>query len=159
MTEGSALGVVPGRRRQGRTLLLESLCEETGGMYFTVPEDMPTVEHLRRLAEAIAAQTSALPPRLESWDDGVAALFALSAQRPVVVVLDEFPYTARSTSGLPSIIQHALSPRGDPRTRSRTRLILCGSSLSFMSNLGSGVRRALRPGGVRTAASTRSPTR
>ncbi|HUN37420.1 MAG TPA: ATP-binding protein, partial [Trebonia sp.] len=135
---GATLGVVSGRRRQGKTLLLESMCEELGGLYFTVPEDMPTAEHLRRLAEAIASHTDSLPPRLDSWDDAVDALFALGTDRPTLVVLDEFPYMARSTEGLPSILQHALSPRGKARTESRTRLILCGSSITFMSQLVSG---------------------
>lgn len=135
---GATLGVVSGRRRQGKTLLLESLCEELDGLYFTVPEDMPPEEHLRRLAEAIASHTGGLPPRLENWDQGIDALFALGAEKPTLVVLDEFPYMARSTDGLPSIIQHAMSPRGKARTQSRTRMILCGSSLSFMASLVSG---------------------
>ena len=136
---GATLGVVSGRRRQGKTLLLESMCEELGGLYSTVPEDMPASEHLRRLAEALGAFTGGLPPRLDSWDQAIEALFGLGAAgRPVLVVLDEFPYMARSASGLPSIIQHALSPRGKARTGSRTRLILCGSSISFMGQLVSG---------------------
>ena len=136
---GATLGMVSGRRRQGKTLLLESMCEELGGLYFTVPEDMPETEHLRRLAEALGAFTGGLPPRLGSWDEAIEALFGLgTGDRPVLVVLDEFPYMARSATGLPSIIQHALSPRGMARTRSRTRLILCGSSIAFMSQLVSG---------------------
>jgi AAA+ ATPase superfamily predicted ATPase len=135
---GATLGVVSGRRRQGKTLLLEAACEELGGLYFTVPEDMPVTEHLRRLAEAIGRYTGGLPPRLDTWDQAIEALFLLGRDRPTLVVLDEFPYMANSTTGLPSIIQHALSPRGMARTRSRTRLILCGSSISFMSRLVSG---------------------
>jgi uncharacterized protein len=135
---GATLGMVSGRRRQGKTLLLESMCEQLGGLYFTVPEDMPETEHLRRLGQAIAAHTGGLPPLLETWDQAISALFLLGADRPVLVVLDEFPYMAHSTVGLPSIIQHALSPRGTARTRTRTRLILCGSSISFMSGLVAG---------------------
>jgi hypothetical protein len=100
---------------------------------------MPASEHLRRLAEALGAFTGGLPPRLDSWDQAIEALFGLGAAgRPALVVLDEFPYMARSASGLPSIIQHALSPRGKAHTGSRTRLILCGSSISFMGQLVSG---------------------
>lgn len=135
---GATLAVVSGRRRQGKTLLLESMCDELGGLYFAVPEDMPSTEHLRRLAEVIAVRSGGLPPRLDTWDEGIAALFLLGEQAPVPVVLDEFPYMADSTAGLPSIIQHALSPRGAARTRSRSRLVLCGSSISFMSKLVSG---------------------
>jgi AAA+ ATPase superfamily predicted ATPase len=136
--QGATLGIVSGRRRQGKTLLLESMCEELDGLYFTVPEDMPAIEHLRRLADAIASHRGELPPRLETWDEAVEALFSLGKDRPTLVVLDEFPYMARSTDGLASIIQHALSPRGKARTQSRTRLILCGSSITFMSQLVSG---------------------
>jgi AAA+ ATPase superfamily predicted ATPase len=135
---GATLGVVSGRRRQGKTLLLESMCEELDGLYFTVPEDMPAGEHLRRLAEAIAAHSRTLPPRLETWDQAIEALFRLGADKPVLVVLDEFSYMANSAKGLPSIIQHALSPRGAARTQSRTRLVLCGSALSFMTGLVAG---------------------
>lgn len=136
--QGATLGMVSGRRRQGKTLLLESLCEELGGLYFTVPEAMPETEHLRRLADAIAEYTGGVPPRLENWDQGIEALFALGREKPVLVVLDEFPYMAGSTTGLASVIQHALSPRGKARTQSRTRLILCGSSIAFMNKLMSG---------------------
>lgn len=48
-------------------------------------------------------------------------LTASTAGQPVLVVLDEFPYMARSAAGLPSIIQHALSPRGMARTKLRAR--------------------------------------
>jgi AAA+ ATPase superfamily predicted ATPase len=136
--QGATLGIVSGRRRQGKTLLIESMCEELGGLYFAVPEDMPVREHLRRLAESIAAFTGGLPPRLDTWDQAIEALFRLGTEKPVLVVLDEFPYMAHSASGLPSIIQHALSPRGMARTQSRTRLILCGSSITFMAQLMSG---------------------
>ncbi|NUT42766.1 MAG: ATP-binding protein [Thermoactinospora sp.] len=136
---GATLGVVSGRRRQGKTLLLETLCEQTGGLYFAVPENMPKSEHLLRLGQAIARHAGGLAPALNTWDDAVEALFRLGhGDEPLVVVLDEFPYMATSAPELPSIIQHALSPRGTARRESRTRLILCGSSISFMSQLVSG---------------------
>jgi hypothetical protein len=31
---GATLGVVSGRRRQGKSFLLEALCQEMGGFYF-----------------------------------------------------------------------------------------------------------------------------
>jgi AAA+ ATPase superfamily predicted ATPase len=65
-------------------------------------------------------------------------LFRLGTDKPALVVLDEFSYMANSAKGLPSIIQHALSPRGAARTQSRTRLVLCGSALSFMTGLVAG---------------------
>lgn len=54
------------------------------------------------------------------------------------MVLDEFPYLAKANPELPSIVQEALRPLRDQRTGSRTRLLLCGSALSFMGRLLSG---------------------
>lgn len=50
-------------------------------------------------------------------------------------MLDEFPYLVSPNRALPSIIQHALTPGRDERSRSRSRILLCGSALSFMGGL------------------------
>ncbi|MET8041428.1 ATP-binding protein [Micromonospora sp. NPDC005215] len=132
---GATLGVVSGRRRQGKTLLLYELARATGGFYFGATEATPA-ESLRRLGEALGRHTDAPGPlRLEDWSSAVDALLALGQRRPVTVVIDEFPYLARATRDLPSIIQHALTPGRVERTESRTRLLLCGSALSFMGGL------------------------
>ncbi|MFC0507510.1 AAA family ATPase [Micromonospora costi] len=132
---GATLGVVSGRRRQGKTLLLYELARATGGFYFGATEATPA-ESLRRLGDALGAHTSAPGPvHLADWPKAVDALLALGRERPVTVVLDEFPYLARASRDLPSIIQHALTPGRPERASSRTRLLLCGSALSFMGGL------------------------
>lgn len=80
------------------------------------------------------------PLAFASWHDAIDALLALGKDSVAgyPVVIDEFPYLCRSTPGLPSIIQKALSPRGTLKRSSRTRLILCGSALTFMGGLLSG---------------------
>lgn len=65
-------------------------------------------------------------------------MLGLGTDRPVVVVLDEFPYLVRANRELPSVIQHALTPGRPERSRSRVRILLCGSALSFMGGLLSG---------------------
>jgi AAA+ ATPase superfamily predicted ATPase len=132
---GATLGVVSGRRRQGKTLLLYELARVTGGFYFGATE-ATSAESLRRLGEALGRYTGAPGPvSLPDWASAVDALLALGDERPVTVVIDEFPYLARAARDLPSIIQHALTPGRPERTRSRTRLLLCGSALSFMGGL------------------------
>ncbi|GGN12905.1 ATP-binding protein [Streptomyces fuscichromogenes] len=76
--------------------------------------------------------------RFDRWEQAVDALLALGKERPLPVVIDEFPYLARATPSLPSIVQVAYGPRRPERLESRTRLLLCGSSLSFMGKLLSG---------------------
>jgi AAA+ ATPase superfamily predicted ATPase len=136
--EGALLGVVSGRRRQGKSFLLEELCRATDGFYFVATEATAT-DSLRLLAEAIADhQQLAAPLALRSWEEAVDALLALGQEWPVPVVLDEFPYLCKAAPELPSVIQKAFGPRRRARLRSRARLILCGSALSFMGRLLSG---------------------
>ena len=138
---GATLAFVYGRRRQGKTYLLQSLVEATGGVLFGGLQ-MTEAQNLDRFAEAYG-QFRGLPPgttRFPTWDAAIDAVFALGENTedtatPVVVVIDEFPYLLESTPGLPSVIQTALSPRGRARTRSRTQLVLCGSALTTMRGL------------------------
>ncbi|MBW1601344.1 ATP-binding protein [Streptomyces sp. JJ66] len=135
---GATLGVVSGRRRQGKTFLLDAACRAAGGFYFGATE-ATGAESLRRISAALTAHTSpAVPYRFADWFEAVDALLALGADRPVPVVIDEFPYLAKAAPELPSVIQEAFRPLREPRTRSRTRLLLCGSALSFMGKLLSG---------------------
>lgn len=132
---GATLGVVSGRRRQGKTLLLYELARATDGFYFGATE-ATEADSLRRLGEALGRYTGAPGPvYLPDWASAIDALLALGRERPTTVVIDEFPYLARASRDLPSVIQHALTPGRPERTESRTRLLLCGSALSFMGGL------------------------
>lgn len=135
---GATLGVVSGRRRQGKTFLLEAACEATGGFYFGATE-AADAESLRRLSSALTAHARPPSPyHFADWHEAVDALLALGTERPVPVVIDEFPYLARANPELPSIIQNAFRPLREQRVGSRSRLLLCGSALSFMGRLLSG---------------------
>ena len=135
---GATLGVVSGRRRQGKTFLLEAACWVADGFYFGATE-AADAESLRRLAAALTVRLSPPSPfHFADWTEAVNVLLSLGAERPVPVVIDEFPYLAKANPELPSIIQQALRPFGPARTNSRTRLLLCGSALTFMGKLLSG---------------------
>jgi AAA+ ATPase superfamily predicted ATPase len=135
---GATLGVVSGRRRQGKTFLLRALCQATGGFYFAA-EEATDGESLRQIGAAIADHLGAPAPlSFDSWHQVVDALLSLGREHPVPVVIDEFPYLARANPRLPSIIQNALAPLRAERDRSRARLLLCGSAMSFMGRLLSG---------------------
>lgn len=137
---GATLGIVSGRRRQGKTLLLQELCAALGGFYFVATEATAT-DSLRLLAHSLAEHTgSRVPLALSTWEDAVDALLDLGAdsERGVPVVLDEFPYLCHASPELPSVVQKALAPLSAARRRSRARLILCGSAITFMGRLLSG---------------------
>ncbi len=135
---GARLGVVSGRRRQGKTFLLRALCQATGGFYFAADEATDR-ESLNRLGSALADHLGAPAPfTFETWHPAVDALLALGRDRRIPVVIDEFPYLVQANRQLPSIIQNALAPLRPEREASRTSLLLCGSAMSFMGTLLSG---------------------
>jgi uncharacterized protein len=133
--QASTLGVVSGRRRQGKTFLLRALCEAVDGFYFAA-EEATDAESLRRIGAALGAYLRLPAPlRFGDWHEVIDSLLALGDDRPVPVVIDEFPYLVRANQSLPSIIQNAIAPRRTQHERSRSRILLCGSAMSFMGKL------------------------
>lgn len=136
---GSALALVYGRRRQGKTLLLELMAREVDGLVFTGLREGRDLS-LRRLAAAYAVAAGGPEPRFDSWREALDAVLRLGERRgrPAFVVIDEFPYLMEAEPSLPSLVQLALEPLSPARTTGRTRLVLCGSALHVMRGLLSG---------------------
>lgn len=132
---GASLGVVSGRRRQGKTFLLRALCQAMGGFYFAV-EEATDGESLLRIGAALSEHLGTPAPlAFRDWNEVIDALLALGRDKAIPVVIDEFPYLVRPNPQLPSIIQSAFAPLRAERGRNRTRLLLCGSAMSFMGRL------------------------
>ena len=103
------LGVVSGRRRQGKTLLLGALCEAAGGIYLEGTEAVPA-EHFLLIGETLAARLgSSVPFHFTSWRSVIEAILDLDVPGPFPVVIDEFPYLVKVSPELPSVLQ-ALGP-------------------------------------------------
>ncbi|MFD8523074.1 ATP-binding protein [Streptomyces capillispiralis] len=135
---GPRLGVVSGRRRQGKSFLLQALADATEGFYYSAVE-ASSAESLRLLGEAVARFTgAAVPPRPADWDEALEMLFGLAKDRPLPVVIDEFPYLVRNAPALPSQLQAAIGVRSERYRTERPRILLCGSAMSFMGGLLSG---------------------
>ncbi len=127
------LGVVSGRRRQGKTFLVEALARETGGMYFGATQ-ATEAESLHLFSEALAEYTEApVPPRFVSWDEAITYLFSVAGTRPGPIVIDEFPYLSAASPALPSVLQREID-RAVARANSIS-LLLCGSAISVMGKL------------------------
>lgn len=144
---GLQIGIVYGRRRQGKSFLLRRLSAATDGFYFQALEEEKRPA-LDRFGVALAGDLSLPGGRLRftDWAEAVDALVGLQAERASrrrkVIVLDEFPYLLAHSPELPSVLQRAVdgsrAAAGPPR-----RLLICGSSLSVMTRLLTGAQ-ALR---------------
>ncbi len=133
---GALLGVVSGRRRQGKSFLLEALTSATGGMYFPALEETEAVS-LRAFGNALIRQGVPVPGPLRDWGDAISLLLSAVRDQPRVVVIDEFPFLIKASPSLPSVIQRELGPGGSGQD-SVARLLLCGSAMSVMGRLLSG---------------------
>jgi hypothetical protein len=134
-SDDATLGVVSGRRRQGKTFLLDAMCEATGGFYFAATEATET-ESLRQFGATLARHVGRRSSyRFEHWDEAISELMSTPTHgEPWPVVLDEFPFLVKASPELPSLLQQALGPSAR-RGYGPVRLLLCGSAMSFMGNL------------------------
>ncbi|HEX3731396.1 MAG TPA: ATP-binding protein [Mycobacteriales bacterium] len=132
----SQFGVVSGRRRQGKTFLLESLATASGGLYFGATEATET-DSLRQFATAITAHLAApIPLRFADWHEAIDYLFAEPRLRSAPVVIDEFPFLTKPSPALASILQHAIDRTAI--SRQGPSILVCGSAQSVMGGLLSG---------------------
>ena len=142
---GLGVGVVYGRRRQGKSYLLRRLTRAKKGFYYQALEEegTPALEHLgTALGQWLGVPGGQLG--FDNWVDAIDALTRLGRDRrtPTVVVIDEFPYLLDRVPELSSILQRTVDASRDA-PGAPVRLILCGSALSIMTGLMSG-QRALR---------------
>lgn len=135
------LGVVSGRRRQGKTFLLEALAQESGGFYFGATQSTEA-ESLTLFAEALSGYLGApIPLRFANWDKAIRYLFSTARDQRGPIVIDEFPYLSEVSPALPSIIQREIDRGVSQGTE--ISLLLCSSAISVMGGLlaGSAVLR------------------
>jgi AAA+ ATPase superfamily predicted ATPase len=137
---GLQIGVVLGRRRQGKSFLLRRLINACGGVYALALEEEPKPA-LRRFAGAVSRALN-LPGDLvvEDWMSALRLGLGLNDPGPGrLVVLDEFSYLLRGAPELPSVIQ-SLYDEAREQPDLGAKLIICGSAFSVMSELLSGAR-------------------
>src|ERR1700740_1943609 len=125
------LGIVSGRRRQGKTYLLDAVASAVDGLFYTATGDTQT-DALANFGRSLAEWTGGGRYAFAGWEEALDLLF--TAVTGKLIVIDESPYLSKASPSLPSLIQRALEPRGLAR-RSGSRLLLCGSAMSVMGRL------------------------
>ena len=66
---GASLGVVSGRRRQGKSFLLEAACEQAGGFYFSAQE-ATDAESLALIGDALTGYLDPVVPLVLGTGNG-----------------------------------------------------------------------------------------
>jgi AAA+ ATPase superfamily predicted ATPase len=123
--------VLYGRRRVGKTELLQRFCQGRRAVYFLAAQ-VREKDNLRALRDALSdALGDPSIASLEFPDWNAALKFAAERARAerLVLVLDEFPYLCEATKGLTSLVQRFWDTTGKS---SKLMLVVCGSQVSFM---------------------------
>ncbi len=132
---GFQMAVVYGRRRVGKTTLIDAFAKDKPTLYFTA-QQRSSLQNLVQFSRAVYAffglpeDTGAFP----DWRTAFSYVANAACQRggePFLFVFDEFPYAAETEPALPSILQIAID-HGLASTN--VRVILCGSNEGFMES-------------------------
>lgn len=126
--------VMLGRRRVGKTTLIDEFADGKRTLYFTARQQTST-NNLRDFCRTMYSFFG-LPdsmPMLASWQEALDFLADRTAQEPgrFLFVFDEFPYAAMSERSLPSSLQIII----DHKLKNLDlMMILCGSNEEFMES-------------------------
>lgn len=123
--------VIYGRRRVGKTALINEFCKGKPTVYFSAL-NASSQENLEALSKAIYTcqnSDSTSTPTYRSYEDALEAITGMAMEKRLVFVIDEYPYLAKAEKSISSRLQHIIDHSWQG---SRIYLILCGSSMSFM---------------------------
>lgn len=123
--------VVWGRRRVGKTTLINEFTRDKETIFFTGIESSykDNLESLSKSIAVVAHHDATHAPVYASIQEALEDIFLLAKKKQIVFVIDEYPYLAKSYRPISSILQRMIDAQ---RNDSSLFLILCGSSMSFM---------------------------
>lgn len=134
---GSRLAVVYGRRRQGKTTLLQELAVVNKSFYWEAAEQS-SAQNLESFSNAWTEFIkSAGPVRFKNWEEALDSVLASDnfgqAKLLSGVMIDEVGYLIGTAPEFPSLLQRHFGPR--TQRSGKVRVILCGSIYAQMTRL------------------------
>ncbi len=123
--------VMYGRRRIGKTTILQEFSKKHKTIFFSAQEKNDTL-NLRDFSKLLQEHfDGGFIANFANWTDALDYLSKKTQAKRTVLIIDEFPFLAESNPSIKSILQHKIDHDWKERN---LFLILCGSSVSFMLN-------------------------
>lgn len=130
---GSALVILYGRRRVGKTTLITEFIKDKPALFFLASEEPETQN--RTLFRQKAAEFTGNPlleqANITSWDIIFQTIIHTSFSQKPVIVIDEFQYLGKVNPAFPSIFQRIWE---EILKEKSIMVILCGSLISMMES-------------------------
>ncbi|MBD5484401.1 MAG: ATP-binding protein [Lachnospiraceae bacterium] len=123
--------VMYGRRRIGKTTILQEFSKRHKTIYFSAQEknDALNLQDFSRIIQEYF--DGSFIANFANWEDALNYISRKVQDQRTVLIIDEFPFLAETNPSIKSILQHRIDHDWKERN---IFLILCGSSVSFMLN-------------------------
>jgi uncharacterized protein len=125
-----SIAVVHGRRRIGKSLLIQQSLEGKDPLYFEALEERPKRDQINHFMFQLQLLTGSSLGKPRLWKEALLELFEIIKDNPRPIVFDEFQWMANYRHELVSDLKFVWD-RHFSTLRSQ-KLILCGSIASFM---------------------------
>lgn len=124
--------VIYGRRRVGKTALLNEFTKDKDTIFFTGVETN-SKQNLDNFSSSIMEFCTGkiANSSFASFQSALEYVFELAKTKRIILVVDEYPYVARASKSLASTLQYLIDRYHET---SKLFLILCGSSMSYMED-------------------------
>ena len=125
--------VIYGRRRVGKTALINEFCKDKPAIMFSALNSTSS-ENLEALSKSIYQyknpdSTGETAPIYPDYDAALQEITMLAETERLIFVIDEYPYLAKTEKSISSRLQHIIDHIWQ---QGKLFVILCGSSMSFM---------------------------
>ena len=131
--DGSALVVLYGRRRVGKTTLISEFIKDKNALFFLASEEAETQNRnafKEKVAEFIDSDLLRSAD-IKSWDALFKSIMDTPFESKPVIVLDEFQYLGKANPAFPSVFQRIWEEILKGKS---VMVILCGSLISMMES-------------------------
>lgn len=123
------LFVLYGRRRVGKTTLLNEFCKDKDTVFYSAEQsnNKLNLEKFSSLVFSFYGESNLEP--FSSWTNALSYIDERQKDKRLVLVIDEFPYLVKKNKALLSELQHLIDHK---LINGNIFMILCGSYMGFM---------------------------